>query len=171
VILRPLTEADAELLVAQEPQREERIRRRIAKRPTLAADGFLELGIEVDGRLVGDIQARTGPHAFPPGVCEIGITLFPDARGRGIGLEAVRLFTELLVREHGIARVQASTALDNVPMRRVLERLGWTLEGVLEDFYPDGAGGRLDYALYAITARRVDADRVACDPGGASPSP
>jgi hypothetical protein len=33
----------------------------------------------------------------------------------------------------------------------VLERLGWTFEGVMRGFMPNSQGGRDDYALYAIT--------------------
>jgi RimJ/RimL family protein N-acetyltransferase len=73
-------------------------------------------------------------------------------RGRGIGREAVELFTDSLLDE-GIERVQASTALDNASMRRVLEHLGFAFEGVLRDFAPGPEGGREDYALYSLTRR------------------
>jgi RimJ/RimL family protein N-acetyltransferase len=36
-------------------------------------------------------------------------------------------------------------------MRRVLERLGFTCEGVMRAFMPEGSG-RTDYALYAVTS-------------------
>jgi RimJ/RimL family protein N-acetyltransferase len=36
-------------------------------------------------------------------------------------------------------------------MRRVLERLGWELEGVLHAYGPTEGGGREDYAMYAVT--------------------
>lgn len=128
------------------------MRARLARPRTLDVEGVLELGIEVDGRLVGDVQARAPRHAFPPGVCELGITLRPEARGRGIGRLAVARFTALLFAEHRMARVQASTAVDNVAMRRVLEALGWELEGVLRDYFPRDGGGREDAVLYATTA-------------------
>jgi N-acetyltransferase len=134
----------------------ERLRKQVGRSPTLADGGFIELVVERDGELIGDVQARAPKNAFPPGVCEIGITLFTDARGRGSGREAVELFTEHLFRE-GLERVQASTAVDNVAMRRVLERLGYTFEGVLREFSPADHGGREDYAMYAMTRRDWDA--------------
>ena len=70
-------------------------------------------------------------------------------RGQGLGLEAVELFTAYLL-EHGMARVQASTAVGNAAMRRVLERAGYTFEGVLKSYAPSEAG-REDYAMYAVT--------------------
>jgi RimJ/RimL family protein N-acetyltransferase len=127
----------------------ERLPRELERKPTLERDGFMNLVIEGDGRLIGDIQARAPQKAYPPGVCEIGITLFPDARGQGFGREAVTLFTEFLF-EHGMERVQASTALDNVAMRRVLELVGYTFEGTLRSFMPSDGGMRDDYALYAV---------------------
>lgn len=126
----------------------ERLRKQIERKPTLEDGGFLSLGVEADGRLIGDVQARAPKHGFPPGVCEIGITLFPDVRGQGLGRVALSLFTEQLL-DAGWARVQASTSVDNVAMRRVLERLGYGFEGVLLAFAPAPDGSRENYAMYA----------------------
>ena len=130
----------------------ERLRRQIERKPTLRDGGVLPLVVESDGRLVGDIQARAPTGAFPPGVCEIGITLSPEVRGRGLGLDAVRTFTTHLFDE-GLERVQASTAVDNAAMRRVLEQADYTFEGVLRGYGPSEAG-RVDYAMYAVTRSR-----------------
>jgi RimJ/RimL family protein N-acetyltransferase len=44
-------------------------------------------------------------------------------------------------------------------MRRVLEKLGFTFEGVMRGFMPVGAG-REDFALYGVTkAEWADRDR------------
>lgn len=113
--------------------------------------GFLDLALEAEGRLVGEIDARRPKRGLPPGVFELGIALFDAAdRGKGYGTEAIRLLTDHLFREHGAGRVQASTALDNAAMQRVFERLGFTREGVLRGFMPV-EGGRADYVLYGIT--------------------
>lgn len=133
----------------------ERLRRQIERNPTLADGGFVALAVERDGVVVGDIQARCPKHGFPPGVCEIGITLFASARGKGVGKEAVALFTEHLLAE-GQERVQATTAVDNTAMRRVLEAVGYTFEGVLASYAPGDDGGRADYAMYAVTSRDRD---------------
>jgi RimJ/RimL family protein N-acetyltransferase len=112
-------------------------------------EGRLDLAIESDGRLVGTIGARATVGFTPPGVCELGIELFDEVRGKGVGTEAVRLITEWLL-ENDYPRVQATTDVRNAPMRRVLEKLGFEEEGVLRAFMPDG-DGRADYLLYAIT--------------------
>ena len=114
-------------------------------------DGFLKLAIDVDGRLVGEIDARCPPNAFPPGIFEVGIELYADEdRGRGYGAEAVRQLVERLFAREGAERVQASTAADNTGMRRVLEKLGFVYEGTLRAFMP-ADDGREDYVLYAVT--------------------
>jgi [ribosomal protein S5]-alanine N-acetyltransferase len=114
--------------------------------------GSLDLAIESNGRLIGDIQARQGSgQRLPPGIVELGVDLYdPGQRGKGYGAEAVALLTSWLF-ERGVAeRVQASTAVRNVAMRRVLEKLGFTFEGVMRAFMPVGSG-REDFALYAVT--------------------
>ena len=56
----------------------------------------LVLGIQVDGRLVGEVQARQPRMGLPPGVFELGIDLFDEAdRGRGFGRVAL---AQLLTR-------------------------------------------------------------------------
>jgi RimJ/RimL family protein N-acetyltransferase len=146
VLLRPMAPDDLDVLAEDEAHRE-RLQRLLERRPTLADGGFLGLVVVADGAVVGDIQTRAPKHAFPRGTCEIGITLSPEARGRGFGLEAVMLLTEYLLREE-MERVQASTAVDNVAMRKVLERAGYAFEGVLRS-YASGEHGREDYAMYA----------------------
>lgn len=132
-----------------------RVRDRIADSGTMTTEG-IDLAIELDGRLVGDIQARTNPKAMPPGVLELGIELFdPQDRGRGLGAEAVALMTAFAFDRLEAHRVQLGTDLDNVAMRRVAERLGFVCEGTMRAFMPTPGGPR-DYALYAITKDDYD---------------
>lgn len=117
-------------------------------------NGWLEFAIEVDGRLVGDVQARRPARALPPGVWELGIELYGTAhRGRGFGSEAVALITEHLFTVEGAGRVQASTDVANAPMRAVLRKLGFVEEGVLRGFMPaaDPDAVRHDYVMVGVT--------------------
>jgi len=122
----------------------------------VAHSGDFHLGeylfaIEIGGRLVGEIQARSAPHAMPPGVFELGVALFDEAdRGHGVGTRAVALMTERLFADGEAHRVQATTDVGNAAMRGSLERLGFTMEGVLRGFMPSKDGPR-DYAMYALT--------------------
>ena len=94
-------------------------------------DGRVNLGVEVDGRLVGEIQTfqpvdrPAGPAAA---VCEVGLSLYDAVdRGRGLGAEAMQLFVDWLFGQ-GVEQVQGSTAPTNLPMRGVFERVGFTRE-------------------------------------------
>jgi RimJ/RimL family protein N-acetyltransferase len=136
--------------VAPGPGGRERLARRV-ERSGRFVDGKLDLAIEAQGRLVGTVDARRPRNWFPEGIFEIGIGLFVDERGRGYGGAAVSLLAGYLFAEVGAHRVQATTFVENTPMRRVLEKLGWTFEGVMREFMPNAQGGRDDYALYAIT--------------------
>ncbi len=126
----------------------ERLRLRIARSGRFV-EGRLDLAVEVDGSLAGSIEARAPTGSLPPGVCELGIELFPETRGQGLGTEAIELLTRHLLGQ-GFARVQVSTDVANTGMRRVLEKAGFVFEGTLRGFMPDGER-RADYALYAMT--------------------
>jgi RimJ/RimL family protein N-acetyltransferase len=131
----------------------ERLRLRLARSGRLV-DGRLDLAVETEARWVGTIEARAPEAALPPGVCELGIELTPEARGGGIGTEAVTLLARHLLA-NGFDRVQASTAATNGAMRGALERAGFRLEGTLRAFMPDGSH-RADYVLYALTSGDLD---------------
>ena len=128
-----------------------RRRRRRFERSGELVDGFLDLAVEAEGRLVGDVGARRPPGSLPPGVYEVGIDLFDgEDRGKGYGTEAVRLLTDYLFESLDAERVQATTAVSNASMRRVFEKLGFLHEGTLRAFMP-GESGREDYVMYAVT--------------------
>jgi RimJ/RimL family protein N-acetyltransferase len=126
------------------------LRERIARSGEFDGTEIL-LGIQVDGRLAGEVQARQPRMGLPPGVFELGIDLFDGAdRGRGIGGTALALLLKRLFQDEGAHRVQLTTDVDNAAMRRTSERLGFAFEGVMRSFMPSIEGPR-DYAVYAIT--------------------
>ena len=111
----------------------------------------LLLGIQVDGRLAGEVQARQPRMGLPPGVFELGIDLFDEAdRGRGFGRLAMMQLLTRLFEQEGAHRVQLTTDVDNAGMRTLSERLGFGFEGVMRSFMPSTDGPR-DYAMYAMT--------------------
>lgn len=161
VILRPVRQEEIEALAAARRRppdfahpvaaaSEEDLRDRVARSGTFA-QGELLLGLEEEGRLVGEIQARQPRHGLLPGVFELGIELFdPADRGRGLGTEAVALMASHLFEALGAHRVQASTDAANEPMRALLRGLGFGEEGLLRGFMP-GPDGPRDYVMYAMT--------------------
>lgn len=116
------------------------------------ADWF-SFAIDVDGELAGDASCVIRPGG---GIAEIGYVLRPAHRGRGYATEAAGALVDHLVAEHGIHRIEASLAPDNVASMRVLEAIGMTFEVLARDaFCFDGVWE--DDLRYAMTA----ADRAA----------
>lgn len=162
VSLRPLHEADLGRLWDARTASESRLgvdtsegaRRKLAERVAESGrfvNGEILLGIVADGALAGEIQARQPEMGLPPGVFEIGIEIYdPANRGNGIGRRALAQFlSHLFVEEHA-HRVQLTTDVDNMPMRRVAELLGFRSEGTLRGFMPTSDGPR-DYLMYGMT--------------------
>jgi RimJ/RimL family protein N-acetyltransferase len=115
-------------------------------------DGALSLAVEAEHRLVGEAEASC--YGLPSGTFTIGLALFdPADRGRGWGTEALGLLTDYLFRRLGARRVQGEPRVESEASWRMLERLGWTREGVLRRWYPpEGEGSTGDAHLYAITS-------------------
>ena len=66
---------------------------------------------------------------------EIGIALFPEYRGKGIGTEAQRQLVHHLFEVTPANRIQAGTEADNLAEQRALEKVGFIREGVQRGFY------------------------------------
>jgi len=70
-------------------------------------------------------------HSLQHSSAEIGVVIWnPANRGQGYGAEAHRLLVDYLFTHLNLHRVQAQINPDNVPERRILEKLGFRLEGV-----------------------------------------
>ena len=80
-----------------------------------------------DGTCAGVVDWRRS-GSF--GNYEIGIALFPEHRGHGIGTEAQRQLVEYLFSTTTTHRIQAGTEVDNVAEQRALEQVGFTREGI-----------------------------------------
>ena len=80
---------------------------------------------------------------------EIGYWAHPDARGRGVVTEAVRLVTRH-ARSSGLARsIMIRCARGNKASRRVAERAGYTKIGIQPTSEPLGDGKLADLVLYS----------------------
>ncbi len=66
---------------------------------------------------------------------ELGYIVAPEARGRGVGTEALRLLTEWALSEQGVERIELLIAVDNEPSRLIAARCGYVREGVLRSVY------------------------------------
>ena len=161
LVLRPIEEADLEALSRfdTDPELSEPFewfgfrnpnlrRRRWEDDGLLGADSsFLAVDLR-DESLAGIVSWRTVAGGGPHGGClEIGILLFPEHRGRGVGTAAQRLLVDYLFATTLANRLQAITDVDNVAEQRALERVGFRREGVMRGL---AFGGRWrDGVLYA----------------------
>jgi RimJ/RimL family protein N-acetyltransferase len=64
-------------------------------------------------------------------VAALAVSVFPDARGRGIAAKALRLVATWGLRELGLQRVFAEAAADNEASIRAIENAGFHREGTL----------------------------------------
>ncbi len=129
----------------------EELRRKVAASGTWTDVAALDLAIEAEERLVGEIQARQPRGGLPPGVFELGIEIFADDdRGSGLGAAALRAMVSHLFSQEKAHRVQLSTDVDNQGMRSCAERVGFGFEGINRGFMPTDAGPR-DYAMFGMT--------------------
>lgn len=105
---------------------------------------------------VGDLSAHPVWYGPTPGsrALNIGISLAPDHRGRGIGAVAQRLLAEEL-HDRGVVRVEASTDVDNIAEQRALEKAGFAFEGVARGAQVR-ADGRHDLQVWAHIAQAGD---------------
>ncbi len=121
-----------------------------------------------DGQRVGTVSwhgVMYGPNPESR-AWNIGISLIPEVRGRGLGGEVQRQLAERLFNTTAANRVEASTDVDNVAEQRALEKAGFVREGV-QHGSQWRAGAWHDLVTYAITRDRRRASRGS----GAAASP
>ena len=101
------------------------------------------------------LQAKDGTpvgyvgHGKTDGGCWIGYFLVPGARGKGYGSEAVLLIVDYLFLHKEIGRIQAQTHPANAASQRVLEKAGFSREGILRrTFFSRGVWR--DTAMYSL---------------------
>jgi RimJ/RimL family protein N-acetyltransferase len=83
-------------------------------------------------------------------VAEVGYWVRSDARGRGVMSRALLLACRWGF-EHGAERVQLRADVENVASRRVAEKAGFHLEGVLRSaHWNERLGRRQDWAMYSL---------------------
>lgn len=113
------------------------------------ADGkSLTCAILYRGKLVGNISYNTISHALKN--VEMGYWLSQDMRGKGIVTACVRHLIDYAFDGLGMEKVQISAAADNQPSRKVCERLGFDLEGIITR--NENLNGRVvDHAVYGLT--------------------
>jgi RimJ/RimL family protein N-acetyltransferase len=98
--------------------------------------------------LLGACDVRR-PDPMDPAIGELGYLLVAAAWGRGLATRAVGLLTDWSFRGLAMERVQALVHPENPGSARVLERLGFTREGLLRR-YRAGNPEREDRIVYSL---------------------
>jgi RimJ/RimL family protein N-acetyltransferase len=79
-----------------------------------------------DGMKIGTVF-----HFLNGNFMEIGYILVPSERKKGYGSEAIKIIVDYLFLSKELVRVQAITGVDNFASHRVLEKAGFTKEGII----------------------------------------
>jgi len=82
-------------------------------------------------------------------VASLAVSVFPEARGRGVAAKALRLAAVWGLRELGLARVAAEAAVDNQASIRALEKAGFQREGTLRA-HCETHGERHDCVMFSL---------------------
>jgi RimJ/RimL family protein N-acetyltransferase len=107
---------------------------RLAVEAFMASDpdraGKFQYAIEctAERALIGDIYVHLHDNLMQ---AEIGFTLAPAYQGKGYATEAVRAVLDRLFRLQGLHKVTGECDARNTPSAALLERLGFTREGLL----------------------------------------
>jgi RimJ/RimL family protein N-acetyltransferase len=99
-----------------------------------------------DGTFLGIALAVTIDREA--GEAELGYTVTPAARGRGVATAAVTALTRWAFDEEQLERLTLIIEVANIASTRVAERCGYVLEGVRRNAYVK-PGIRADTAVYA----------------------
>ena len=85
--------------------------------------------------------------------------LVPEARGKGYGSDAVQVIVDYLFLHKEIVRIQAETHPDNITSQRVLEKAGFSREGLIrKSFFSRGTWR--DTAMYSLLREEWREPRV-----------
>lgn len=172
VVLRPITNADTEHIVAwrntpsvmenfifREKFTPEMHRHWLAAK--VATGQVVQYIIEekVTGQPVGSVYYRDMDcknHS-----AEYGIFIGePDARGKGLGTETARLFTDFGFKTLGLHRISLRLLAENLPARRSYEKAGFVLEGTFHDMVLLEGRYRDVVFMAKLSPNPADSDRV-----------
>lgn len=156
LILRRLVQADAETLFAYQSDKRNfpHVDMQVYSLPAEAAEYVrkMNLGIDEGSWLIWAVADRISNDAmgtvsiwnidWETGVAELGYGLFPAFRGRGLASEAVSAASRYGFTNLHLRRLEAFTAQENSPSRRMLERAGFR--------YDRAFAGDLEMVVYTL---------------------
>jgi RimJ/RimL family protein N-acetyltransferase len=172
VTLRPIRESDLDQLsrFSTDPEMASEFEWTGFKDPNAARrrweqDGWLAqagddiaLAVDHNGSFAGMVNWRDRSH--PPGGghwFEIGIVLWPDHRGQGVGTAAQRQLVRYLFDHTPAQRLEARTEVTNTAEQHALEKVGFQREGVIRRTH-FRAGQWRDGFIYGLLREEAPTD-------------
>ncbi len=115
----------------------------------------LALTLKENGKLIGNAGVRKENASDHQ--AELGYEINPQFWGQGYASEAARAMRDFGFQKLGLHRIWANCLKENGASRRVLEKIGMRLEGILRDheFFKERYW---DTCLYAILVDEVTWD-------------
>ncbi|MBD1575684.1 GNAT family N-acetyltransferase [Vibrio sp. S11_S32] len=105
-------------------------------------------GIIYQDELVGNISFNSINHNLK--MAEIGYWLRESYQGKGIITRSVSKFINIAFSDLNLEKIQISAGENNIPSRKVCERLGMKLEGVISNC--ENLNGRIiNHAVYGLS--------------------
>lgn len=104
--------------------------------------------ITLEGEIIGRVKAwDVNPYN---GYLQLGYDVGAEYRNHGYMTEAVGAVIRYLMQEAAVNRVFCSVRAGNAASRRVCEKCGMQLEGVMRQHYARQDGGYDDVCIYGI---------------------
>ena len=107
-----------------------------------------------DGTKIGEIG-----HFMLGKLVEIYYYLVQSERGKGYGTEAIMIMVDYLFLSRELMRVQATTDVSNIVSQRVLEKAGFTKEGIIRKS-SFNRGKWCDDCLYSILREEWEEPKI-----------
>jgi len=92
---------------------------------------YFDIRLTADDTAVGRCDLRIGQNANTPYIGNVGYYIYPTHRGRGFAARAVRLLAKQ-AKKHGMQHLTITCDSQNLPSRRVCEKVGCVLETVVK---------------------------------------
>jgi len=94
----------------------------------------LALLLRADPSRVVGVANFTSITGFPTYLCNLGYSIAESEQGKGLMTEALRAAIHYVFTEVGLHRIEANYMPSNVRSGRVLEKLGFVIEGQAKDY-------------------------------------
>jgi RimJ/RimL family protein N-acetyltransferase len=91
--------------------------------------GQVDFAIEIDGKAAGSISLNNVKYGHK---AEIGYWLGKNFHGSGVMSKAIEQVCKFGFRELGLKRIFAVVHIDNKPSKKVLEKNGFQIEGIMK---------------------------------------